>query len=308
MDRRTFLATSLAGAFAAVAVPLAQGAPKTRVVLLGTSGGPSPKRPRSAPANAVVVGDAVYIVDCGDGVSRQIALARLPFNRIRAVFITHQHSDHNADYGNLLLFAWVEGLSQPVETFGPPPLERMTRLFLEMNELDIRTRIKDEGRPPIAPLIRAHDLTEAGIVFKDTNVAVRAALNHHPPMDPSFAYRFDSADRSIVFSGDTGYSESVARLAADADVLVHEVIYPPAVEGIARRFPGATRLREHLIDSHTTPEQLGRLASEARVKTLVLSHLVPGGDEQPISDEMWTAPIRRHFGGKIIVGTDLMEI
>lgn len=286
----------------------AQTPPKTRVVLLGTGGGPSPKRARSAPANAVVVGDTVYIVDCGDGVSRQLAMARLPLRRIRAVFITHQHSDHNADYGNLLLFSWVEGLDQPIDTFGPPPLARMTSLFLEMNDLDIRTRMKDEGRLPIAPLVRPHEIANDGLVFKDANVSVRAALNHHPPLDPSFAYRFDTADRSVVFSGDTGYSENVVRLAADADVLVHEVIYLPAVDGLVKRFPLATRLREHLVDSHTSPEQLGRIAAAAGVKTLVLSHFVPGGDEPAISDEMWIGPIRRRFGGRIIVGSDLLEI
>jgi ribonuclease BN (tRNA processing enzyme) len=145
-------------------------------------------------------------------------------------------------------------------------------------------------------------------VFKDAHVGVRAALNHHPPMDPSFAFRFDTADRSVVFSGDTSYSEQVVRLAADADVLVHEVIYLPAVEGIVRRFPRATRLREHLVDSHTSPDQLGRVAAEARVKTLVLSHYVPGGDEPAITPEMWMEPIRRHFQGKIVLGADLMEL
>jgi ribonuclease BN (tRNA processing enzyme) len=146
-----------------------------------------------------------------------------------------------------------------------------------------------------------------GTVFKDANVTVRAAINHHPPLDPSFAFRFDTADRSVVFSGDTNYSASVVRLAADADLLVHEVIYPPAVDTIVKRFPSATHLRQHLIDSHASPEQVGRLAAEARVRTLVLSHFVPA-DDASITPEMWTAPIRRQFAGRIILGSDLMEI
>lgn len=307
MDRRTFLA-GIAGSALFALRARAQEAAQTRIVLLGTGGGPSPKRRRSAPANAVVVGDRVYVVDCGDGVSRQLALARLPLEKIRAVFLTHQHSDHNADYGNLLLFAWIEGLAQPVDAYGPPPLSRMTRLFMEMIQADVSTRMKDEGRIAFEPLVRAHEITGGGEIFRDDRVVVRATLNSHPPVEPSFAYRFDTPDRSVVFSGDTTYSENIVKLARGAEVLVHEIIFPPAVDTIVRRFPLASRLREHLLDSHTTPEQLGRVAAGAGVKTLVLSHFVPGGDQPPISDEEWTAPIRRHFNGRIVVGRDLMEV
>ena len=112
---------------------------RTRLILLGTAGGPSPKQTRSAPANAVVVDDAVYVVDAGNGVARQLVLAGLTPRDLRAVFITHHHSDHNADYGNLLLLAWTAGM-KPVDTYGPPPLSRMTELFLELNAPDIELR------------------------------------------------------------------------------------------------------------------------------------------------------------------------
>jgi ribonuclease BN (tRNA processing enzyme) len=278
----------------------------TRLVLLGTGGGPTPKRLRSAPAQAVIVGDRTYIVDCGDGVSRQLTMARIPLPSIRAVLITHHHSDHNADYGNLLMFAWVAGLRAPIDTYGPPPLEKMTRLFLEMNAFDLEVRQRDEGRPPLAPSIRAHEIGKDGLVFDDGRVKVTAALNRHPPVTPSFAYRFDTPDRSIVFSGDTNVSENVIRLAQGADVLVHEVMYAPAIERLLAGDPDASRLREHLIASHTTTDDIGRIAAQANVKTLVLSHFVPGDAELP--DDTWTAGARQHFKGRIIVGADLMEI
>ena len=72
-------------------------------------------------------------------------LAGLTFPALRAVFLTHQHSDHNADYGNVFLLGWTTGLSQPVDCYGPPPLARMTRLFLEMQASDIETRIRMSG-------------------------------------------------------------------------------------------------------------------------------------------------------------------
>ena len=125
VSRRRFLAGSAGAAMALTLPPFpAESQPKTRLILLGTGGGPRPKKDRSAPAQAIVVGDDVYIVDCGDGVARQMVQADLAFSRLRALFITHHHSDHNADFGNLLLLAW-SSLSGPVDLYGPPPLAKM---------------------------------------------------------------------------------------------------------------------------------------------------------------------------------------
>ena len=135
---------------------------KSRLILLGTAGGSTPKRDRSAPASAIVIGDAIYVIDCGDGVARQLVLAGLDIRRIREIFITHQHSDHNADYGNLVLLAWETGLNTPVNAWGPPPLTQMTRQFLDMQAYDIRIREQDEGRTPLAGLFMPHEVTRAG--------------------------------------------------------------------------------------------------------------------------------------------------
>jgi ribonuclease BN (tRNA processing enzyme) len=278
----------------------------TRLVLLGTAGGPTPKTGRAAPAQAIVIGDRVYLVDCGDGVARQLTLARLPFRDLRAVFITHHHSDHNAGYGPLFLLGWTAGIQSPVDTYGPPPLVKMTRLLLEAYQFDIATRMADEGRPPLARLIRPHEITRPGAVFADDRVRVTAARNAHPPIEHSFAYRFDAADRSIVISGDTTYSRNVLNLAHGADVLVHEALY--------RRFweradaPGTPEVRRHIIASHTDAEEVGRLAAEAGVKTLVLSHFVPAEPAGAVPDEAWLAAARRYFTGRLIIGADLMEI
>lgn len=283
------------------------GGKRTRLILLGTAGGPTPKALRAAPASAVVVDDAVYIVDCGNGVARQLVLAGLSPGKIRDIFITHHHSDHNADYGNLALLAWAADLRTPVDAWGPPPLRRMTRRFLELNETDIRTRIADEGRPALAPLLRPHELTRGGAVTRDEKVTVTAALVEHPPVRPAFAYRFDGPDRSIVFSGDTRPSQALVELARGADVLVHEVMYLPALEKLIASEAQASRLRQHLLDSHTTTEQVGRIATQAGVKTLVLNHFVPGGDPA-LTDEVWRAAVAPHFKGELVIGRDLLEL
>ncbi len=306
--RRLLQAAGLAlAAFACTPQLSATVRARSRLILLGTAGGPTPKPDRSAPANAIVVDGAIYVIDCGNGVARQMAKAGLDLGAIRDVFVTHQHSDHNADYGNLLWLAWAARLHTRVDTWGPPPLQEMTRLFLQMNDADIRTRIADEGRPPLAPLIVPHEITHGGVVMQDERVKVTAAVVEHPPVTPAFAYRFDCPDRSIVFSGDTRPCASLVELARGADVLVHEVMYLPALEKLIASEPNAQRLREHLLASHTTTAQVGRIASEAGVKTLVLSHFVPGG-YPPIADQVWRDAVAPDFKGRLIVGHDLLEL
>jgi ribonuclease BN (tRNA processing enzyme) len=279
---------------------------KTRLVLLGTAGGPTPKARRSAPAQAIVAGDRIYLVDCGDGVARQLALAKLPIRQLRAVFITHQHSDHNAGYGPLFLLGWAANMTSAVDTYGPPPLEDMTARLLEAYRYDIELRMADEGRVPLAPLIRPHEITAGGEVFKDDRVRVIAAPNQHPPIRHSFAYRFDTADRSIVISGDTIYSKDVIALAKGADVLVHEVVSREFWE--KPNTPQPPSVVRHILASHTDAVDVGRVAAEAGVGTLVLTHYVPTEGPGAPTDEQWLEGARRHFKGKVVLGQDLMEI
>jgi ribonuclease BN (tRNA processing enzyme) len=254
------------------------------------------------------VNDAAYVVDCGDGVARQLVLAGVPLARLRQVFITHQHSDHNADYGNLLLLAWTAGLRTRVDAWGPPPLEQMTTLFFEMSSYDIRTRIADEDRVPLRPLIHVHELTAGGVVVEDGSVRVTAALVDHPPVVPAFAYRFDTPDRSIVISGDTKPTDTLIELARDADVLVHDALYDAAaVDRIVAAVPNAARLKESILSHHTTAEEAGRIAQRAGVGTLVLSHLIPAEDPL-VTEQMWIDAARKHFDGPVVVGKDLLEI
>ena len=275
--------------------------------MLGTGGGPRPRKTSSAPAQVIVVNDAAYVVDCGDGVARQLVLAGIPLASLRHVFLTHQHSDHNADYGNLLLLAWTAGLRTRVDAWGPPPLEDMTRLFFEMNSYDIQTRIADEGRVPLQPLIHPHELTAGGLVFDDENVRVTATLVDHPPVVPSFGYRFDTPDRAIVISGDTKPSDNLIELARGADVLVHDAFYPPAIDRLVAGVPNARTLKESILSHHTSAEDAGRVAQAAGVETLVLSHLVPAEDPL-VTAEMWIDAAKAHFDGTVVLAADLLEI
>ena len=308
IDRRAFLTG--AAALAATTLLARHPAPqpsRTRLILLGTGGGPRPRKLRSASAQVIIINNAAYVIDAGDGVARQLVLADVPLPTLKHIFITHQHSDHTADYGNLIWLAWTAGLQSRVDTWGPPPLEKMTRLFFEMNAADIDVRIADEGRVPLVPLVHAHELHDAGVVMQDDNVKVTAAVVRHPPTVPAFAYRFDTADRSIVISGDTAPSDELIALARGADVLVHEALYVPGVDRMVARVPNATTLRQSILSHHTSAEDAGRIAEAAGVKLLVLSHLVPP-DDPAITDQMWIDAARTKYRGQVVVGRDLMEV
>lgn len=276
----------------------------SQLVLLGTGGGPTPKSERNAACNAIVVGDATYIIDAGNGVARQMAFANLPFDSIRAVGITHHHSDHNADAGTLLHLAWCANLTGPVATFGPAPWSRIWKSFLAYAATDVETRIVDEGRPAFEAMVTAKDIDQPGVVFEDDRVRITAAWVNHPPI-PALAYRIDTDDRSYVISGDTTQCDSLVELARGADVLVHEVMHVPSIDPLLQRSNGQ-RLREHLINSHTSSTAVGAIAAQAGVDQLVLSHFVPGSPAVP--EETWLADARKGFDGKIVAGQDLMII
>jgi ribonuclease BN (tRNA processing enzyme) len=312
LNRRDFVSAAGSGVVAWLWPHRSESAEdgRTRLILLGTKGGPS-RTPtatdRHLPSQVILIKGVPHVIDCGLGVTDQLVRAGVPLRALRHIFITHQHSDHNLEYGNLFYTAWATGLTTAVDSWGPPPLANITRAFFLQNAFDIDIRIPDEGRPDPRPLLRPHEISAAGVVLQTPDVNVTAALVPHPPVTPALAFRFDTADRSIVISGDTAYSEALIELAKGADVLVHETMFLPAIERLAQRIGNGAQLLEHLKAAHTSTEEVGRVAAAAGVKLLVMSHLVPG-DDPTITDEQWTAGARQHFTGRIVVGRDLMEV
>ena len=306
VDRRGFLATLAASGLLAAAPRVVASGPESRLVVLGTAGGPTPKPNRFPAAYALVVDEDVYLVDAGNGVAQQLARAGIGINRVRHVFISNHHSDHDADAGAVALLAWATNPTSPVTIWGPPPMRAQMAAYREYARFDIDTRTADEGRPDFDAMTRVVEFNQEGLLLDDGTIKVRCVRNLHPPIRESYALRFDTPGRSYVFSGDTTYSPAVVALAKGADVLVHEVMYLPALDALIASEPNASTLREHLLASHSTPEQVGRVATEAGVGTLVLSHFVPGGPM--VADETWLAAVRPHFGGRIVVAHDLMTL
>jgi ribonuclease BN (tRNA processing enzyme) len=279
-----------------------------RLILLGTKGGPAIRSgyTPSPSANLIVYNGVPYVIDTGYGVSFKLVEAKFPLPALRYIFITHHHSDHNAEFGLLLNNAWAIGLRSQVDAYGPAGMQRLAAGFWDAYKFDIETRMADEGRPDLRKLVNAHEFGE-GPVMATNDVRVTALRNVHPPITESFALKFEFPDRTIVFSGDTAYFPPLAAFARGADILVHEVMYAPALENLLRRVPNAPTLMAHLNASLTLTDEVGRLATEAGVKKLVLSHLVPA-DDPSVTEQTWIDAVRTTWKGDLVVGRDLMEI
>jgi ribonuclease BN (tRNA processing enzyme) len=388
------------------AIPALQGRPgpehtgtyHTRLVLLGTTGGVSwwPGTDRASSSSALVVGDTIYLIDMGQGSASRLTEAfnegdfvdtnagriengsSVFLNRARALFITHLHIDHTADYPSLLLIGPGAGLGTavdpatgktviaPLKVFGPasrgqldadrtqyvargghivtvdsadpgldvptPGLRQMTNSTFEAFAQTINDMTLDNGYRDYTRLFEVHEIggrakgdiplpvavpdpnngtcpaMDPFEVYQDANVRVTATLVDHHQVFPALAYRFDTADGSVVFSGDTGKDTNgnLQKLANGSDILVHEVIDPAWIElKFGDPAPGSqmAALKTHMLTSHTAITDAGSVAESCHVKTLVLNHIVPGN-----TPESRLRLAQQNFTGKVIVGEDLAEI
>ncbi len=285
----------------------------TKLVMLGTGAGPTPmvpSRSRFMTSHVMLSNGAAYVLDFGLGVTNEFARTGIEFGAVRAGFITHHHPDHNIEYGPFLIVGWINGLKLGVKAYGPPPLKQMTSGFLEAWRQTVDFWAEDFKMTPLYH-IEVTEVAKAGPVMQDENVKVSAVIVNHPPVKPALGYRFDFADRSIAFSGDTTPVEAVAQLAKGADVLVHEAMYVPAVRSyiraeIARGQPiEFDPFMAHMIADHSPVEAVGRIAQEAGVGTLVLSHFTP---DHGVADAIWRAEAAKAFKGRIVLAQDLMVI
>lgn len=305
--------------------PPAAGSPGcTRIVLLGTGGGPVARRLRSQPANLLIVDGRPYLIDAGEGVVRQLAWAGYQPPQIRMIFITHHHIDHDAGLEPLMSFIWfnsavTDRLRPTVQIYGPPGTRDLVRAALDYISVPERIFRSELTLPPAASMFAAHDV-EVGQFYGDDEVRVIATENTHYQFRPgsasfgrdkSFAYRFDTRHGSVVFTGDTGPSQAVKKLARDADVLVSEVIDPGAVmrqmEQAGHLSPRLAQAASyHMEHEHLTPEEVGKLASAAHVRLVMLTHFGPGTDSETDMSQ-YTSGVEKTFSGPVIPGRDLLE-
>ena len=292
-------------------------------ITLGTGGGTRIRTERAESANAMLVNGAVYVFDAGGGTIRQLTAAKLPLRQLRAVFISHHHLDHNAGLAPVLLNRWLLSRQpQPLPILGPPGTVALVRgltAAYHVAELAPVTNSKTAS-PSLASTLAPHDLAATmnapQLVYQDENLRVLAVTNTHyhfpagsaaARFSRSYAYRIETPGRTFVYTGDTGPSAHVERLARGADVLVSEVI--DTTQALAQRraqaSPAALRaLAEHLRQDHLTPTEVGKLAAAAGVKQVVLTHLGPGADgETDLSG--YTRGLGTYYSGPVRVARDL---
>jgi ribonuclease BN (tRNA processing enzyme) len=284
-------------------------ASSTRIVMLGT-GTPSPDPSRSGPATAIVVNGAPYLVDFGPGVVRRIAEAErrnvpgLTVNAVTIAFVTHLHSDHTAGYADLILTPWSVGRTQGLEVYGPKGIADMTAHILAAYQEDIRIRLQDKkliGQTGAAEgvKVKAHEIVP-GLIYQDANVKVRAFSVNHGDVPHALGYRFESADRIIVISGDAAPSQSTIDACNGCDVLIHEAYSEMTYDYVSPAYQAYRR--KH----HTSSRELATLASKARPKLLVLYHRAnPGGVGRPNPEEALLEELRKSYGGAVVTGHDL---
>jgi ribonuclease BN (tRNA processing enzyme) len=293
----------------------------TRVITLGTRSGPYPTVGRAQASNLLIVNGTQYVIDAGDGVTRRLTRLGTNFRNIGNIFITHAHSDHTSGLGALMTVVYDARRTDLVNIYGPPGTAASVQALVQFLTVSSEIRISDGTQAvPVAKVFSSHD-TGVGTIFQDANVKVTAVENthfHFPPGSPgygkykSYSYRFDAADRSVVFTGDTGPSDAVAEMAKGADLLVSEVTVSPDEfrEQLIRlgRMPleQLSAFMRHQREEHLFPDELGKMAARAGVKTVVLTHITVTGN--PNDDYVRLAEeVKKHFSGQVLIAKDLME-
>lgn len=300
----------------------------TQLVLLGTQGGPNVNLRRSQSSSAVVVDGRPYLIDCGYGTVRSLVASGISLQQVGAVFLTHLHDDHTTDIPALLTQQWTGSKTTPTVVHGPFGTTALVDAALAFLKANADIRITDEGRTtkPDA-LFRGQDITataKPAPAFSDDRVKLSTVENTHFPERAkasmryrSISWRIDTPTRSIAISGDTAYSPGLVELARGVDFFVCEVIDLSIYDNLMAQAKAAeakgvvNSVPKHVVETHSTTVDVGRMAAEAKVKTVVLSHLLPGSNRntvQEFPDTAYIEGVRKHFPGQVVIGRDGMVL
>lgn len=265
-----------------------------RVVLCGTSS-PLPLKQAAKACTLVAAGGRLFVFDIGPESSENLALWRVPTPKVAAVFLSHFHSDHIGELGELNMQGWAQGRTLPLHVYGPVGVDEVVSGFNAAYAFDRQYRHAHHNHgtgllPLEAAVMIAHPagfvqpgdapVGRSQIVYNDGGVTVTAIETDHRPVSPAFAWRVTYKGRSVVITGDTVYNDGLARAARGADVLVSEAQAHHLQDIMAdeAKAVGQTTLASVLRDTrryHINPVEAARLANRASVRELVYTHMAP---------------------------------
>jgi len=285
---------------------------------LAGSGGPFPDIKRAGPCVVVLAGGRLYIVDAGQGAARNVALMGFQMGKVDAVLLTHFHSDHIADLGEIMMQRWVGGSSAvPLDVIGPQGVEGVVEGFNLAYKLDDAYRVAHHGEATVPPsgaggTARPFSLTPdddaSVVVIDDGGLKVTAFKVSHAPVSPAVGYRFDYKGRSLVISGDTLPCASLQKQAQGSDILFQSALQPAMVRVIhdqagSSTIPSLVKITEDIPGYHSSPEDAARTAAAAGVKQLVLYHITPP-IPNPLLNNMYLGDAGKYYSGPITIGED----
>jgi ribonuclease BN (tRNA processing enzyme) len=271
-----------------------------QIVFLGT-GTPRPQADHQGQSIAIRVNNKTYLVDAGVGLVRQAGAAGIKMEDLSACFLTHLHTDHTLGLPDLIFTPWIMGRTSPLELYGPGGTAKMADSILEAYKQDIDIRVHGmEAGNSTGYKVNAHDI-KPGTVYQDGNLKVSAFAVEHGSWREAYGYKFEAGGKTIVISGDTRPTKSVVEACHGCDVLIHEVY--SGYGGTAQKSP--EEWMKYMAAFHTSAEELGILATQAKAKMLVVTHFVVMGSS---NEAEMVKLVRKGFAGPVVVARDLVVI
>jgi ribonuclease Z len=282
------------------------------------SGSPMPDTNRAGPCLGVIAGERAFVVDVGSGGARRLARMGFPVGRLERVYLTHLHSDHFDGLGELLLQAWVGGSrTTPLPVAGPVGVEELVAGLNTAYRVDAGFRTAHHGEEiadpagfggRAEPIAAPEPTAPAQIFLNEGDLKITVIRVDHAPVAPSFGFRIDYKDRSVVISGDTKESAALVGASKDADILFHEALNIEMVQALeaanqARGLKHIAQIMTDIQDYHATPEQAARTASAANAGHLVLYHIVPPLPS-PYFNAAYLGDAPKRFNGRLTVAQD----
>ncbi len=285
------------------------------------SGSPLPDADRAGPCLAVLAGTDAFVFDTGSGSIRKLGRMGFPMDKLRAVFLTHLHSDHIDGLGELMLQAWVGGSrSVPLPIIGPEGTEQIVAGFKQAYELDKGYRVAHHGpnvaRPAgfggEAAIAKLADGENSKVIMDANGIKITVIRVIHDPVKPAFGYRIDYKGRSVAISGDTIYAPDFVAAAKGADLMFHEALNArmvaqmrDALDKRGRR--DAAKIMADIPGYHASPEDAARAAKDAAVRALVYYHIVPS-IPPGLMERAFLGRSREVFTGELRVSQDGMFV